>query len=162
MGTRAGRHYLPNLLPTWHSERKTRRTIEAFGVPLEKKGVEKQPITMVLGKNHFEERLTRSFICSSARVASLPERRWTEEFLASIREEGKKDEAYEQARKPEAATEDLSPKDPKVKEVSCENNLLYKRTDGTAQPDDRSLPTSVCQQGTARLGTPATDGRVHQ
>jgi len=52
-----------------------------------------------LGKNHFKERLTRSFIYSSARLASLPERKWTEEFLAIVREEGKKDEAYEQARK---------------------------------------------------------------
>ena len=56
----------------------------------EKGGVEKQPITTVLGKNHFEERLTRSFICSSARLTSLPERRWAEEFLASVREEGKR------------------------------------------------------------------------
>ena len=93
----------------------------------EKGGVEKQPITTVLGKNHFEERLTRSFICSSVRLASLPERRCAEEFLASVREEGKKDEAYEQARKQEAATEDPSPKDRKAKEVSCENDLLYRR-----------------------------------
>ena len=61
------------------------------------------------------------------RLASLPERRWAEEFLASVREEGKKDEAYEQARKQEAATEDPSPKDRKAKEVSCENDLLYRR-----------------------------------
>jgi len=93
----------------------------------EKGGVEKQPITTVLGKNHFEERLTRSSICSSTQLASLPERRWTEKFLASIREEGKKDEAYEQARKQEVATEDLPPKDRKVKQVSCENDLLYRR-----------------------------------
>jgi len=93
----------------------------------EKGGVEKQLITTVLGKNHFEERLTRSFICSSARLASLPERRLTEEFLASIREEGKKDEAYEHARKQEVVTEDPSPNDQKVKEVSCENDLLYRR-----------------------------------
>jgi len=78
---------------------------------LRRGGVEKQPITTVLGKNHFEERLIRSFICSSARLASFPERRWAEEFLASVREEGKKDEVYEQARKQEAATEDTSPKD---------------------------------------------------
>jgi len=64
-----------------------------------------------LGKNHFDERLTRSFICSSAWLASLLETRWTEEFLANVRKEGKKDEAYEQARKPEAAMEDPSPKD---------------------------------------------------
>ena len=38
----------------------------------------------------------------------------------------KKDEAYEQARKREAATEDLWLKDRSAKEVSCENDLLYR------------------------------------
>jgi len=80
-----------------------------------------------LGKNHFEERLTRSFICSSVRLASLPERKWKEEFLANVREEGKKDEAYEQARKQEAAAEEPLLKDRKIKELSCENNLLYRQ-----------------------------------
>jgi len=93
----------------------------------EKGGIEKQLITMVLGKNHLEERLRRSFICSSAQLASLPEKRWTEEFLTSIREEGMKDEGYEQARKQEAAMEDPLPKDRKVKELSYENGLLYRR-----------------------------------
>ena len=41
----------------------------------EKGGIENKPITTVLGKSHFEERLTRSFIASSARLASLPEKR---------------------------------------------------------------------------------------
>ena len=93
----------------------------------EKGGVEKQPITTVLRKSHFKEPLTRSFICSSAWLSSLPERKWTEEFLANVREEGKKDEAYEQARKQEVATEDPSSKDQKVRELSCKNDLLYRR-----------------------------------
>ena len=93
----------------------------------EKGGVEKQPITMVLRKNHVEERLMRSFIRSSVRLASLHERRWTVEFLATIRKKGKKDKEYDQARKQEAAMKDPSPKDRKVKELSCENNLLYRR-----------------------------------
>jgi len=92
-----------------------------------KGGIEKQPITSVLGKNHFEERLTRSFIASSAPLASLPERRWSEEFRAKVKEEGKKDEAYEQAKKQEAATEEALPKDRKVKELSCKDDLLYRR-----------------------------------
>jgi len=79
-----------------------------------------------LGKNNFEDCLTRSFVCSSARLPSLPERKWTKEFLVDVREEGKKDEAYEQARKEEAASEEPSPKDRRVKELSCENNLLYQ------------------------------------
>jgi len=80
-----------------------------------------------LGKSHFEERLTRSFIASSARLASLPERRWTEEFLAKVKEEGRKDEAYEQAREQEVATGEMSPKDRKVRELSCEKDILYRR-----------------------------------
>jgi len=71
----------------------------------EKGGIENQPVTTVLGKNHFEEQLTRSFICSSARLASLLERKWTEEFLTNVREEGKTDKAYEQARKQDVAAE---------------------------------------------------------
>jgi len=80
-----------------------------------------------LGKNNFEDRLTRSFICSSARLSSLLESKWTKEFLADVREEGKKDEAYEQAKKQEAASKEPSPKDRRVKEVHCKNNLLYRR-----------------------------------
>ena len=56
-----------------------------------------------------------------------PGRRWAKEFLVSVREEGEKDEVYEQARKQEEATEDPSPKDRRAKEVSCENDLLYRR-----------------------------------
>jgi len=92
----------------------------------EKGGVENQPVTTVLKKDHFERR-GQSFICTSTRLASLPERKWTEEFLSDIREEGKKDKAYEQARKQEVAAEEVPPKDRKVKEVSCENNLLYRQ-----------------------------------
>ena len=76
----------------------------------EKGGVENQPITSVLGKNHFEERLSCSFICSLARLASLPARKWLKEFLAKIEEEGKKDEAYQKAKK-EAVLEEAAPKD---------------------------------------------------
>jgi len=92
-----------------------------------KGGVENQPITTVLGKNNFEDRLTRSFVCSSARLSSFLERKWTKEFLADIREKGKKEEAYEQARKQEAVSEEPSPQDRRVKELSYEDNLLYRR-----------------------------------
>jgi len=60
-------------------------------------------------------------------MASLPERKWLEEFLTKVKEEGKKDEAYAQAMKQEAATEELSLKDRKVKELRKENELLYRR-----------------------------------
>jgi len=93
----------------------------------EKGGVENQPITTVLGKNNFGDRLTRSFICSSAHLSSIPERKWTKEFLADVREEGKKDEAYEQEREQEVTSEEPSLKNRRVKELSCEDNLLYRR-----------------------------------
>jgi len=80
----------------------------------------------VLGKNHFEERLTRSFICSSALLGLLPTRKWNKEFLAKVREEGKEDEAYEQAKKQEAVSEELVPKDRKVKEIRNEDGVLYR------------------------------------
>jgi len=98
----------------------------------EKGGVENQPITTVLqAKNldekSLDERRGISFICYSARLTSLHERKWTEEFLANVRKEGKKDEAYEQAKEQEAAAEKTSLKDQKVKELGCEDDLLYRR-----------------------------------
>jgi len=49
------------------------------------------------------------------------------QFLADVREEGTKDEAYEQATKQKAVTEEPLPKDRRVKELSYEDNLLYRR-----------------------------------
>jgi len=67
----------------------------------EKGGIENQPITTVLGKNHFAEPnwQGRTFICSSAQLASLPMRRWEEGFMGKIKEKGRKDMAYQQAWK---------------------------------------------------------------
>jgi len=50
----------------------------------EKGGIENQPMTSVLKKNHFEERLSHSFVCSSARLALLPARKWNPEFLEEV------------------------------------------------------------------------------
>ena len=44
-------------------------------------------------------------------------------FWAKVKEEGKKDEAYEQAKKQEAVSDKWTPKDRKVKE---EDGLLYQ------------------------------------
>jgi len=95
----------------------------------EKGGIENQPISTVLQENHFaeSERQGRTFICSSARLASLPGKKWTQEFLTEIRKEGKKDRTYEQAMKQEAVIEEPSPKDRKVKEIRKENELLYRK-----------------------------------
>jgi len=92
-----------------------------------KGGIENQPITTVLGKNHFEEQLTRSFVCFSAWLTSLPARRWAEEFLADVRKEEKRDKAYEQAKKQEAAADEPPSKDRKVKELGNENGVLYRK-----------------------------------
>jgi len=74
----------------------------------EKGGVENQPITTVLGKNYLEERLSHLFIGSSARLALLPVRKWSKEFLEKVRSEGNKDEVYEKGKK-EAAAEGRTP-----------------------------------------------------
>jgi len=86
----------------------------------EKGGMENQPITTVLQEKHLMDRKARSFICSSARLASLPARKWTEGFLTKVKEEGEKDEAYRQAREKEAAPEEAAPEDRKDREVQKE------------------------------------------
>ena len=94
----------------------------------EKGGVENQPITAVLGEKHFEERLTRSFICSSARLTSLPTRKWTPDFAEKIREAAKGDEEYRKAW--EAVQTEPVPKDRKVREkgiLIIKEELLYRK-----------------------------------
>jgi len=89
----------------------------------EKGGVENQPITTVLQKNHFAEpeRQGRSFICSSVRFASLPSRKWSKEFATMVREKGQDDEEYQRAWKraeQEAAQEEPVAEGRKAEEVA--------------------------------------------
>jgi len=93
----------------------------------EKGGVENQPITSVLRKNHFEECLASTFTCSSARLSSLPTRKWSKEFLEKVKEEGKKDSNYEQAIKQEAMAGEPALKNQKVKEIRIEGGLVYRK-----------------------------------
>jgi len=72
----------------------------------EKGGSENQQITTVLRKDNFAEpdfaksdRRERTFICSSARLASLPPWQWSEEFAETVKEAGKKDKEYQGAWK---------------------------------------------------------------
>jgi len=65
----------------------------------EKGGIENQPITTVLQKNHVADRQGHSLICSSARLASLPAKKWRKEFVQRIQETGEEDPAYRQAWK---------------------------------------------------------------
>ena len=95
----------------------------------EKGGIENQPITTFLGKNNFKEGLTRSLICFSAHLTSLPTRKWDKEFLAKVRKEGGKDEEYRQNRdqlEREAALADPALKDQKIKEKTLSKGLVYQ------------------------------------
>jgi len=67
----------------------------------EKGGSENQPIMTVLRKDNFAEpefakpdRRERTFNCSSARLASLSPRQWSEEFAEAVKKAGKKDYEY--------------------------------------------------------------------
>jgi len=57
----------------------------------EKGGSVNQPITTVLKREHFaeqqalEERKGKTFICSSIRLASIPPRKWPEEFTSEVK-----------------------------------------------------------------------------
>jgi len=93
----------------------------------EKGGIENQPITAVLQEKHLADRRNQSFICSSARLASLPGKKWKEEFLANVKEEGKKDEEYKRTMEQEAASEGLVPEDRKARDIKKENGVLYRR-----------------------------------
>ena len=93
--------------------------------------MENQPITTALQERQLDqESLSRrrgtTFICSLARLTSLPERKWSEKFLEEIRSEAGKDAAYQKAKK-EAEPETLTPKDQKAREVERKNGLLYRR-----------------------------------
>jgi len=100
---------------------------------LEKGGVENQPITTVLQTKNLDqeslgERKSISFICSSARLASLLARKWNEGFLQKVQEEGREDRVY-QKKKKEAELEEPAPKDQKDREQTVElrDGLLYQR-----------------------------------
>jgi len=98
----------------------------------EKGGVGNQPITTVLRKNQFAERQESSFICSSARLASLPNPRWKDEFIKEIKDKRRKDEAYQQAWE-KAEEEAALPKEQRMdrkarSELEIRNGLLYRKS----------------------------------
>ena len=92
----------------------------------EKGGIENQPIAAVLQEKNLADRRNQSFIGSSARLASLPGRKWMKEFLTEVEKEGKKDEEYERAMKQEVMPEELALKDRKAREIKKENGVLYR------------------------------------
>ena len=95
----------------------------------EKGGVENQPITTVLRNDHFakRDRQQRTFIYSSARLRSLPARKWNLDFIEEIKKAAKNDPDYQQAAKQEAEAEGLSPENRKVGEIRYNDGLLYRK-----------------------------------
>ena len=92
----------------------------------EKGGVENQPVTSVLGEKHLGKRLANTFVCSSARLLSLPTRKWSEEFQQQVRKEAPKDEEYQQTMKQAAALEEPASKVQKDKEGENVTLGLYR------------------------------------
>ena len=99
---------------------------------LEKGGVENQPITTVLQEKHLDkeslnERRGTTFICFSARITSLPTRKWNEGFLKKVQEEGRKDTNYQEAM--EAVLKEDRRMDRKARNKTLEamDGLLYRK-----------------------------------
>jgi len=105
----------------------------------EKGGVENQPITTVLGKRHLAEtgfaepdRQKRTFVCSSARLMSLPVRKWNPGFVEEVKKAATNDSVYSQIRdqtEQESAPMEAGPKDRKVKKgiLEIHGGLLYRK-----------------------------------
>jgi len=100
----------------------------------ERGGIENQPISTILKEKHFgtpAERETVSFVCSSARLSSVPIRKWTPAFLEEVREAANKDPQYQEVRKKketvltEAALEAQEGKE--NDEIKLQDQLLYRK-----------------------------------
>ena len=97
---------------------------------LEKGGAENQPITTVIQTKQFTEpsQQERSFIGSSARLASLPEQRWLQEFEMAVRKGVEEDPSYQQVRKEEAALPKEQERNQGTRKVvKVRDGLLYKK-----------------------------------
>jgi len=97
-------------------------------------GIENQPISTILKEKHFgtpAERGTVSFICSSARLSSVPTRKWTPAFLEEVREAANKDPQYQEVRKKkEAVLAEAAPEAREGKEndgIELQDHLLYRK-----------------------------------
>jgi len=112
----------------------------------EKGGVENQPITTILGEKHFD-RKNSSFICSSARLASLPARKWSAAFLEEVREAAGKDPQYEKARKQAGtAAADLALKDRKIEEEGRKDDGIRIQDDFLYRQEKLWIPAGTVQR----------------
>ena len=100
----------------------------------DKRGTETQPITMVLQKKHLDEetlskRRGRSFICSTAQLASLPEQRWAKEFIEEVQKEAREDVDYRQGWAQVEKEAELENPDWKGREriLTIQDTLLYRK-----------------------------------
>jgi len=89
---------------------------------------------MVLQEKHLANAVSMrkywsgiTYVIGTTRLASIPTRKWCEEFLKRVREEGKKNEDYEWAWKEEVVPEEQAPKDRKIKDLRNMDGLLYLR-----------------------------------
>jgi len=112
----------------------------------EKGGVENQPITTILGEKHFD-RKNSSFICSSARLASLPARKWSAAFLEEVREAAEEDPQYEKARKQVGtASADLALKDRKIGEKGRKDDGIRIQDDFLYRQEKLWIPAGTVQR----------------
>ena len=131
VGTRAGRNQLPNLLPSRITEWKAGHVINLRHSEYrpEKGRVENHLVTTVLREKHLTEGQTRSFVTSSARLASLPIRNWNGEFLQKVRKAAQEDPAYQKAWEEveqEAALPEEQRMDRKARSImEIQEELLY-------------------------------------
>jgi len=101
----------------------------------EKGGSQNQAITTVLRKDNFakpdfaeHDRRERTFICSSARLASLQPRQWSEEFTEAVKKAGKKDHEYQGTVKElEAVLGNAALNDQKVEEEAAHPREVWQR-----------------------------------
>ena len=96
----------------------------------EKGGSENQLIMTVLRKDNFAEpqRWERTFICSSARLASLRTREWSEEFAEAVRKASENDKEYQGTVKElEAVLGNAAPNDRKIKEQAAHPREVRQR-----------------------------------
>jgi len=96
--------------------------------------MENQPISTILKEKHLGApagRETVSFVCLSARLSSVPIRKWTSAFLEEVREAANKDPQYQEVRKKkETALAEAAPEAPEGKGndgIKLQDQLLYRK-----------------------------------
>jgi len=90
----------------------------------EKGGVENQPITTVLKESQLEKRRSQIFVASSARLTSLPAKKWNLDFIKKVRKAAEREATYQQAWE-NAGKEEVTGQVPK--EIEKLDDLLYRR-----------------------------------